>query len=164
MRAVLLLLALPLAACGGSDGGTSFTFTGNGADGNRHGAAMDGASGQVKIDVPGFQGSFKLPKVQLTADNFDLNGVHLPPGSKIRGFDVEAGGGDKDDGRVRVSFDAPTDAAAVRAWFAERLPKVGFTVRDEGAGLAGTTDDHKPFALGLDNAGAGRATGTITIG
>ena len=163
--AVLLLPVLALAACDGTDKGTSITFSGNGADGNVHGAAMDGATGQVKIDVPGFQGSFKLPKIQMTADNFDLNGVHLPPGSKIEGFNVDAGKGDKDDGKVTVAFDAPTDAAGVRSWFADRLPKAGYQVHADGAGLLGTTDDKKPFVLKLDDgASAGHAKGTITIG
>ena len=162
--AFLLIPVLALAACDGADQGTTITFSGNGADGNVHGAAMDGSTGQVKIDVPGFQGSFKLPKIQMTADNFDLNGVHLPPGSKIQGFNVDAGRGDKDDGKVLVAFEAPTDAAGVRGWFADRLPKAGYTVRADGAGLIGTTDDKKPFVLKLGEAGAGHAKGTITIG
>lgn len=162
--ALLVVPALALAACDGANQGTTITFSGNGADGNVHGAAMDGSTGQVKIDVPGFQGSFKLPKIQMTADNFDLNGVHLPPGSKIQGFNVDAGQGAKDDGKVTVAFDAPTDAAGVRSWFADRLPKAGYAVHADGTGLLGTTDDKKPFVLKLDEAGAGHAKGTITIG
>ena len=165
MRVALLLVpALALAACDSADKGTTITFSGNGADGNVHGAAMDGSTGQVKIDVPGFQGSFKLPKIQMTADHFDLNGVHLPPGSKINGFNVDAGQGDQDDGKVTVAFEAPTDAAGVRSWFADRLPKAGYAVHADGSGLLGTTDDKKPFVLKLDEAGGGHAKGTITIG
>jgi hypothetical protein len=165
MRVALLLVpALALAACDGADHGTSISVSGNATDGNRQVAAMDGSTGQVKIDVPGFQGSFKLPRIQMTADNFDMNGVHLPPGSKIEGFNVDAGEGGKDDGKVTVAFEAPTDAAGVRGWFAERLPKAGYTVHADGAGLLGTTDDKKPFVLKLDGAGGGHAKGTITIG
>lgn len=163
MRVLLLAFALPLAACGNSGDGTSITISGNGADGNVHGVVADGSTGQVKIDVPGFQGSINLPKIRMTADNFDLNGVHLPPGSEIKGFNVDAGKGE-DDGRVRIAFESPTGAADVRRWFAERLPKAGYAVRADGAGLLGTTDDKKPFVLKLDGADAGRAKGTITIG
>jgi hypothetical protein len=167
MRALLLALtplSLSLAGCGGSGDGTSITFTGNGADGNAHGVVADGSTGQVKIDVPGFQGSFKLPKIRMTADNFDLNGVHLPPGSEIKGFNVDAGKGGEDDGRVQVSFESPTGANEVRSWFADRLPKAGYAVHADGAGLLGTTDDKKPFVLKLDGADGARAKGTITIG
>ncbi len=165
MRVALLLLpALALAACDSGGTGTSISFTGNSDDGAPGAATMNGSSGEVKIDVPGFQGSFKLPKIQMTADNFDLNGVHLPPGSKISGFNVDAGEGGKDDGKVTVAFDAPTDAAGVRRWFADRLPKAGYQVHADGAGLLGTTDDKKPFVLKLNEAGAGQAKGTITIG
>jgi hypothetical protein len=150
LAVVPLAIGLPLAACDGHDAGTTISIAGN-------------SSGQVKVDLPGFQGTFKLPKIQLTADNFDLNGVHLPPGSKISGFNVDAGRKD-DDGRVRIAFDSPMGAEAVRGWFAERLPKAGFAVRADGAGLVGTTDDKKPFALRLGETGAERATGTITIG
>lgn len=164
MRLVLLLMAtaLPLAACDQPDQGTSITFTGNGSDGDAV-AAMDGRTGRVNIDVPGFQGSFKLPKVRLTADNFDLNGVHLCPGSTISGFNIDARGKDE-DGRVRVSFDSPAPPGMVRDWFQERLAKAGYTLRPEGGGLTGATEEKKPFSLKLDNAGAGHARGTILIG
>lgn len=162
VNAFVLALAFPLAACDGADQGTSISVTGNGADGNRQVAGVDGTTGQVKIDVPGFQGTFKLPKIQMTADNFDLNGVRLYPGSKVSGFNVATKG--EDDGQVRIAFDSPATAATVRAWFAERLPKAGFRVRADGQGLIGTTDDKKPFALKLDQSGADRARGTITIG
>lgn len=164
MRLVLLAPALLLAACDGSGTGTSISFTGNSDSGDPGEATMNGSTGQVKIDVPGFQGSFKLPKIQMTADNFDLNGVHLPPGSKINGFNVDAGEGAKDDGKVTVAFDAPTDIAGVRSWFTDRLPKAGYAVHADGAGLVGTTDDKKPFVLKLDRGEAGHSKGTITIG
>ncbi len=164
MRMGLLLMAaaLPLAACDGADQGTSISFSGNSKDGNAV-AAMDGNTGQVKIDVPGFQGSFKLPKIQFTADNFDLNGVHLYPGSKISGFNIDARGKDE-DGQVRVSFDSPAEPIAVRDWFQQRLSKAGYTVSADGNGLTGTTEEKKPFSLKLDDAGAGHAKGTILLG
>lgn len=149
-----------LAACDGADKGTSISFTGNVADGNS--VSMDGETGQVKVDVPGFEGAFKLPKVQLTADNFDLNGVKLYPGSKISGFRVDARG--KDDGQVHVAFDSPATAETVRDWFEQRLPRAGYTVRPEGDGLAGSTDENQPFELKLDDAPEGKAKGTIVIG
>lgn len=164
LLALSLTAALPLAGCNEPDKGTSISFTGNADDGEDQGATMDGSTGQVKVDLPGFQGTFKLPRIQMTADNFDLNGVHLYPGSTISGFDVDAKGKEKDDGQVRIAFDSPATVQTVRSWFAERLPKAGYAVHDDGNGLTGTTDDKKPFVLKLDDAGAGHAKGTIVLG
>jgi len=167
MRTPLLILVttlLPLAACAKSDDGTSVTF--NAADGNTV-ASTDGRTGEVKLNLPGFQGKFTLPKLQVTADNFDLNGVHLYPGSTIRSLNIDAakqrdGAG---NGGVRVSFTSPADPATVRNWLMERLNKAGFAVSPAGSGLVGQTDEHKPFALQLQPAARGKATeGTIAIG
>ena len=162
MRATVLLLALPLslAACAKGGEGTSITF--NSSDGNTV-ASADGDSGEVKLDVPGFQGKFTLPKLQVTADNFDLNGVHLYPGSTIRSLNIDAG--DHKDGGVRVAFTSPASPAVVRDWLMERLNKAGFRVSAMGNGLAGQTDEQKPFALQMTPAAGGKAAdGTIAIG
>jgi hypothetical protein len=151
------LLAAPLTACDRSGDGTSVSINVDG--GNVLGAA-DAESGQVKIAVPGFSGQIKLPRIQLDADNFDLNGVHLYPGSTIEKVDVA---GKDEAGSLRVRFTSPAPAAQVRGWFQERLGKAGFTVRQSGDGLTGTTDEHQPFRLDLANDG-GKAKGTITVG
>jgi hypothetical protein len=160
MRHLLLLAAaaaLPLAGCHQPEGGTSVTI--NADDGNTL-AAVDGTSGDVKFNIPGFAGQIKLPKIQLDASNFNLNGVHLYPGSTIDGVNVASG---KDDD-VTIAFTSPAPADQVRGWFEERLGKVGFTVAKDGDGLVGTTDDHKPFRLTLVNQGSGRAKGRIVPG
>lgn len=152
------LLALPLAACDRSGEGTSVSIN---ADGGNVLGAIDAKSGRMKIDVPGFSGQIKLPRIQLDADNFDLNGVHLYPGSTIEKVDVAAG---KDEtGGLRVRFTSPAPADQVRGWFQERLGKAGFTLKQNGTGLTGTTEEHQPFRLDLANDGA-RARGTITVG
>jgi len=151
-------LALPLAACDKAGEGTSITV--NATDGNAI-AAVDGKSGEMKVNLPGFSGAIKLPKVQLDAGNFDLNGVHLYPGSTIETVNVAGGKGE--DGGVHVAFTSPADAERVRAWFQERLGKVGFTLHRDGTGLAGTTDENKPFRLSLTPQGD-RARGEIVLG
>lgn len=165
---LLAALALPIAACdGGRDEGTSITF--NSQDGNATGA-VDGKTGAVKIDLPGFKGELTLPKIKLDADNFDLNGVHLYPGSTIDNLDVSGGDGDKngdkdgDNGSVRVRFTSPATPAAVRDWFQARLEKAGFTLRSEGNALVGQDEDKKPFRMDLTPSGTDRAAGTIVIG
>jgi hypothetical protein len=149
------ILALPLAACDRGDNGTSISINGNSA-----GASVDGKSGEVKIDTPVFKGSFNLPKMNLTADNFDINGVHLYPGSRIADMNINARG--EGDGIVSVKFDSPATPATVRDWFMKEFEKAGVKVSADGNGLKGTTDD-KPFRIDLTPQDE-RAAGTVTIG
>lgn len=161
MARILLLvaiLALPLAACDRPGAGTSVSIN---ADGGNATGSIDGASGEVKIDVPGFNGQFKLPKIQLDAGDFDLNGVRLYPGSIIDTVNVAT---TSEDGGLRLGFSSPGSAEQVRGWFQDRLGKAGFTLRQDGQGLTGTTDENKPFRLELTGDGANRAKGTIVLG
>lgn len=146
---------LALAACNRSDDGTVSMS----ADGGNISGAVNRDTGEMKIDVPGFQGSVKLPKMEFDAGNFELNGVKLYPGSRIENVDVSG-----KDGDVRVRFSSPADPGAVQGWFQQRLGKAGFDVKANGQGLAGTTDEHKSFRLDLTPDGADHAQGTIVIG
>lgn len=158
------LLALPLflaiVGCNRPDEGTSISI--NADSGNMLGA-VDGKSGEVKLDVPGFSGKITLPKIQLDAKNFDLNGVNLYPGSTIDSMNIE--GGDKEKaGAVVVTFTSPAAPATVQQWFQDRLKTVGYTLTPGGNGLVGTTEKNKPFALDLTPVGTERTTGKITLG
>lgn len=159
MRHAFLLLPLALAACGDSgDRGTSITLK---SDNGTAVASADGGTGAVKLDLPGFKGELKLPKIKLDAADFDLNGVHLYPGSTIETVDVR---GDQGDGRVRIAFSSPAAPAKVRDWFDARLKQAGFTLRTDGDALVGTDDENKPFRMTLSADGAERAKGTIDLG
>jgi len=162
----LAAAALALAACGENDGNsTSISFSGNGSGGAVSGG-ID-SSGNLKIDANGFKADLKLPKLSVDASNFEMNGVHLYPGSTISSINVNGGddGKDgKDPGKVRVAFTSPANAATVRDWLKERLGKAGFTLSANGAGLSGKTDDGKPFALKLSDQGATKSSGTIDMG
>jgi len=147
-------LALCATACSKSDEATSVSIN---ADGGNVLGAINGETGEMKIDVPGFKGAVTLPKLRLDSSDFDLNGVKLYPGSTIGGVDVT-------DQGLRVRFASPAAPDTVRGWFLERLGKVGFDVHAEGANLVGTTDEKKPFRLELAPAGAGKASGTVVIG
>lgn len=155
MRAlvVLALLAAPLAACGAKDGDTAISINGT-------------EDGKFAVKVPGFSGSLKLPKLKLDANNVEFNGVHLYPGSTVSTFDLNASGDDKEggNGKVRIGFESPADPATVRDWFAERLGKVGFTLKAQGNSLVGTDDEKKPFRIDLEPAGAGKAKGMVIAG
>jgi hypothetical protein len=162
LATVGLSSVLALSACNRSDEGTTVSIN---ADGGNVLGAINGETGEMKIDVPGFQGSVKLPKIQIDSGDFDLNGVRLYPGSSIKNLNIvgnEKNGSDT-GGSLRVAFASPATPAIVRDWFAERLVKVGYKVRSEGANLIGTTDENKPFRLELAPDGADKATGTIVI-
>ena len=137
-----LLAALALSACDRPNQGTSITV--NGSDGETL-ASVDGKSGEVKLALPGFEGAFKLPKVSLEADNFELNGVHLYPGSTIRNVDV----GNGRDKAFTMTFDSPADPATVRGWFQEKMGEAAFTLTDQGGSLFGMTAEGKPFCLDI---------------
>ena len=157
---LVLFAALALAACGDSGGGTSISI--NSEDGNMV-AGVDG-NGQLAINLPGgFAGNIKLPKMKLNAENFDMNGVHLFPGSTISGMNVDADG--QDSGLVRVEFQSPASPSKVRDWFLDKLSKqAGFTITASGDDLIGTTDEKQPFRLDLAPDGADKSKGVIVIG
>ena len=157
LAAVGLTGVLALSACDRSNEGASVSIN---ADGGNVLGAINGETGEMKIDVPGFQGTVKLPKIKIDTGNFDLNGVRLYPGSSIKTLNIV--GNDKAGG-LRVAFASPATPIVVRDWFAQRLGKVGYQVHPEGANLIGTTGENKPFRLELAPDGNDKATGTIVI-
>jgi hypothetical protein len=161
----IALIALPLAACDNGKPGTTITFNSSDSDGNTTGV-IDGSTGKVAINAPGFSGSLSMPKLHIDSNDFNMNGVHLYPGSTVSGMDVNAHDGDKgdDDGTVTVKFASPAKPDVVQAWFFEKLNHAGFTVKSDGTGLSGMTDDNKPFRLDLSPDGSGKANGVITMG
>ncbi len=165
LLALLAPLTLSLAACGGDKEGTTISFNSTDSDGNVV-AGMDGNTGEVAINAPGFSGTFTLPKMKLGAGDFSLNGVKLYPGSTIKTMNIAAHGGDdeKGDGSVRVVFDSPATPEKVIDYFADKLGKADFKLTASGKGLKGTDDDDKPFALEVTPAADGHSTGVITAG
>jgi hypothetical protein len=161
-----LLLALPLglalAACDGP--GTSIKIDASGGEGNTT-VATD-SNGQMSIKVPGFEGAIKLPKIQIDAEDFDVNGLKLYPGSKIGELNVDAQEkiGTRDKGQVAIGFESPAPLATVKAWFAENLAKRNFKVVPHDNSFAGTTDDGEIFKLELSDTGEGKTKGRMEVG
>lgn len=152
------LTALALAGCSDSSGNssTSISFTGDNATGSI------GADGTVKVDTPVFKGDLKIPKLSIDAKDFEINGVHLYPGSTISTMNVNAHGQDK--GAVKVVFTSPADAATVRDWMKQRFDKAGFKLAADGNTLSGKSDDGDNFRLSLTDSGPNASTGTIETG
>ncbi|QDX27752.1 hypothetical protein FPZ54_18225 [Sphingomonas suaedae] len=155
-------LALPLAAaltaCGDGEG-TTISIEGD----NGSVTAKADKDGRVEVKAPGFEGSIKLPRFRMDADNFDIDGVKLYPGSTISSLNIEDRGGDAAKGGVRVAFDAPADAERVRAWFREQMEGAGFTVTGNRAELTGKTGKGSPYTLKIDPAGEGKSRGTLSV-
>ena len=160
----LAVIALPLAACSDGKDGTTIAINTTGSDGNMAMGA-DGKTGEMASAVPGFSGKLTLPKLHLNAQNFDMNGVHLYPGSTISGMNINVhdGAGKDDDGRVRVTFESPAAPGVVRDWFRKQLAAADFKLTDDGAGLTGKTDEDKSFRLDLQSSGEGKSKGVVSI-
>ncbi len=170
MRQFLIapFFALALTACGSNadDGktGTDISIDAVSDEGNPIKASSDGKTGEVAINLPGFKANIAMPKINLDADNFDIDGVKLYPGSKVTSMKVEALGGNKDSGNVRISFDAPAAPDVVKAWFLEKMSdNKKFAVSTTPTGLTGTNKDGDPFTLDLQPGEAGHSIGSIAI-
>lgn len=156
-------LVLALSACSSSEPGTTISINATTNDGNM--AANVDKAGTLSLDTPIFKGELKLPKMKLDASDFDMNGVHLYPGSKITAMNINANGdgdGKKDD-VVRVGFESPATPDVVRDWFKTRLNDAGFNVSATGTGLKGTTDEGKPFEMTLTPSDNGQSRGEIRL-
>ena len=158
-----LALSLALGGCGSKDDGTpgtEVTLDAKGDSGENVAASLD-KSGTAKINVPGFKAEIALPKIKLDADDFDMDGVKLYPGSTIQAFNI-VGDGKKDSGTVKVSFDAPGEPKMVLDWFAKRLAnEAGYKLTANGMSLTGTNKDGGPFSLALEPGASGHSKGVI---
>lgn len=152
-----------LSACGSRDDGKDGTNISINAKDKDGVVAInaDGKTGKVNVNLPGFSADLKLPKMMLDHSNFDLDGVKLFPGSKVRGVVVNADEGDK--AKVRISFDSPADAAKVKDWFKSGLGEHEVKFSETPTGFSGTTNDGDAFVMTLTPNGAAATSGTIDI-
>jgi hypothetical protein len=170
---IIPLAALALVGCGSSadDGssGTDISIDAVSDEGTPIKASSDGKTGEVAINVPGFKANIAMPKVKLDADNFDIDGVKLYPGSKVISMKVDqvmrsTGSNDNKRGSVRIGFDAPATPDVVKTWFLKELKgNDKFTVSPTASGFAGTNEDGDPFTLDLRPGITGHTTGSMVI-
>lgn len=170
MRSIYLLplMALALTACGTADDdgkpGTDIAIDIKTDEGKPVQASADGKTGAVAVNIPGFKAEIALPKIKLGADDFDINGVKLYPGSSVLAMAIAQEPGNADITNVKLSFDAPAAPDVVKRWFVEKFgEKSGMTVTSTATGLTGTTDDGDPFTLELKPGEAGHSIGAIAI-
>lgn len=159
---LVLPLMLALAACGdGTGDGNGASISVNSGEGNA--SIKADKDGRVAVKVPGFEGSIKLPKFDLKAENFDVDGLKLYPGSTIANLNVDANRDAGGEDTVRVQFEAPAAAGQVRSWFEEQMQTAGFTVAAKDGQFSGKTGEGSDFTLKVDPAGDSKSHGTLTV-
>lgn len=161
MKSIWLVLpvAAALAACGGDGEGTSISIQGD----NGSVTAQADKDGKVSVKAPGFEGSIKLPKFNISAENFEIDGVKLYPGATVSSLNIDDRQDGTKSGGVNVTFDAPADAARVRDWFREQMEGAGFTVTGNRDELTGKTKSGSPYTLKIDGTGDAKSRGTLTV-
>jgi hypothetical protein len=161
LRYAALVLPLTLAACGP---GANTNISIHDSDGDVNISTDD--NGHASIKLPGVDASIKLPKIQVGAADFNVNGVKLYPGSTIHDFNIDATAEDSDKGKghVAIKFDSPASLGKVQAWFRDAMAKRNFKVSPQGNGFAGTTDDGQPVTIELEADGPDKAKGSMTVG
>lgn len=156
-----LPLALTLAACGGGSEGDGASISVRSGEGEA--TLKADRDGRVAVKAPGFEGSIKLPKFDLKAENFEVDGLKLYPGSTVAGLNVDAEGDSGGENRVRVQFDAPAAVDQVRSWFEEQMQAAGFTIAAKDGQISGKTSEGSDFTLKLDSSGDDKSRGTLTV-
>lgn len=158
-------LALPLlvalAACGGSGEGNGASISVKSGEGEA--TIKADKDGRVAVKAPGFEGSIKLPKFDLGAESFEVDGLKLYPGSTISSLNIDANQDKGGEDTVRVQFDAPAATGQVRSWFQEQMQAAGFTLAAKDGQISGKTSEGSDFTLKLDSAGDARSRGTLTV-
>ncbi|GGO95632.1 hypothetical protein [Stakelama pacifica] len=173
MRTALILAPIALlAGCGGNDhgghdddSGTSITISGQDENGQAVLAKADGNTGEVSLNMPGFEGKLKVPRLNLDAGDVDIDGVPLYPGSTISDIHIDAKGEGPNKGRDKVNFtfESPASAEKVRDWFRQKFADKGTPVKLEGDRLIGATKNDGGFELAITPAGPDRAQGRLQL-
>jgi hypothetical protein len=91
--------------------------------------------------------------------NVDIDGVKLPPGSSVSGFNMDA----HDHGAtVNMNFTAPGSPDEVRSYFVDQFKKQGVEAAIAGDAVTGKSKDGSPFAIQVSQAASG-SQGKIVI-
>ena len=175
MRALLILpfAMFALSACGASadDGttGTDISVNMTSDEGGVVKASADGKTGEVVLDAPGFKANIAMPKINMGADNFNMNGVSLYPGSKVISMNIDnvmrvAGTKGPDGATVRIAFDSPAKPEVVKAWFLDKLVKTAkYKLTATLNGMTGKDEKGNPFTLDLRPGSPGHSIGNMAI-
>lgn len=125
----------------------------------------DTETGKFELKLPGgIEAKVNLPEGLGEHGKFDIDGVGLYPGAKVRSVNVNASDArETKTAVVKIGFAAAADAAVVADWYQQQFDAKHKPVTRRGETLSGTTDDGDAFTLTLEAAGTGASKGLLTI-
>jgi len=152
MNRIAFLLALPLlAGCN--------VHSKNPANGDDNVSIRADENGNIAFNLPIAQGQLKIPSGLMHNGNVDIDGVKLPPGSSVSGFNMDA----HDHGAtVNMNFTAPASPDEVRSYFVDQFKKQGVEAAIAGDAVTGKSKDGSPFTIQVSPATSG-SLGKIAI-
>ena len=152
MNRIAFLMAVPLlAGCN--------MHSKNPADGDDNVSIHADENGSIAFNLPIVQGQVKVPSGFMHNGNIDIDGVKLPPGSSVTGFNVDA----RDHGAtVNMSFTAPAPPDEVRSYFVDQFKKQDVDAAVAGDVITGKSKDGSPFTIQVGQAGSG-SQGKIVV-
>ena len=116
-------------------------------------------SGNIAFNLSIAEGQVKIPGGFMHEGNVDIDGVKLPPGSKMTGFNLDS---KNDVTNVDMSFTAPGSAEDVRSYFVDQFRNQGAEAAIAGDSVTGKSKDGNPFTIQVSPAGSG-SQGKIVI-
>ena len=152
MNRLAFLLALPLlAGCN--------VHSKNPANGDDNVSIRADENGNIAFNLPIAQGQLKIPSGFMHNGNVDIDGVKLPPGSSVSGFNMDA----HDHGAtVNMNFTTPRSPDEVRSYFVDQFQKQGVEAAIAGDAVTGKSKDGSPFVIQVSQAASG-SQGKIVI-
>lgn len=150
-RSALLLLVPLLAGCN--------VHSKNPANGDENVSIRADDSGHISFNLPIGEGQVKVPTSFMHDGNVDIDGVKLPPGSSVTGFNLDAHG---QDATVDMSFTSPGSPDEVRSYFIDQFKKQDVDAALTGDAVSGKSKDGSPFVIRVAQAQTG-SQGKIEI-
>ena len=150
-RSALLLLLSLLAGCN--------VHSKNPANGDENVSIHADESGHIAFNLPIAEGQVKVPTSFMHNGNVDIDGVKLPPGSSMTGFNVDAHG---QGATVDITFTAPGSPDEVRSYFVDQFKKQDVDAALTGDAVSGKSKDGSAFVIHVAQAQTG-SQGKIEI-
>jgi len=118
---------------------------------------------RVNLKLPGIDLDVKVPNLDIKADDVDIGGVDMYPGTSLKSFNIDAGkSSGNEKALVRVGMTFPASAASVADYYEGAMKDKAVTYTRKGGNFSGTTDDGDRFTLAIADAGK-TSTGDLTI-
>lgn len=118
---------------------------------------------RVNLKLPGMDINVKVPNIDINADDVDIGGVDMYPGTKLKSFNIDSGkSSGNEKALVRVGMTFPAAGSTVADYYESAMKQKAMTYTRNGTSFSGKTDDGDRFTLAI--AGAGEtSTGDLTI-